>query len=442
MPFINFMRRRWAIFFGLIGRFYIRHGWLEDIVAFLPYGAQAVDRLLKHAAARYDLMAEVACSEDFISRTSEIDRRIINAVRSMREPLTKADKYACYLDILTGGASRSEIDLNLMLDLLNSETVSPKFPIPAITIEVSIDTTTIRYVTNHGVLELKKNATLLWDCNCHDPYPCGYNKQPCPIHSNPLGQYVSDCFNNGVILIKYDGIDIFWKQSKDLWPPSVDAFHMTQNLITDSFLDLPFISCVDIGCGTGFLGIWALRNNSRIKKLVFTDWLLSPLIYARANVVRNIVGASVHAEYVLGLDDKWVNHTPIASRLPLDVVLCNPPYLPVTDKSSGLVYESTVAGTDLLEYVIENAPKLGRRVYVSYSSIAQYEVDATCEKSGYHLDLVGTLRSVPFRVRHAFRSPGYIDSLIERGLTLVQDSIHPYWHTVGTYRVNTEKDKT
>ena len=281
-----------------------------------------------------------------------------------------------------------------------------------------------------------------WECNCGAPYPPGHKRMPCPIHKNqPLGDYVTEAFGHGLVKINYDGVSVYWRSAKDLWPPSIDAFHMVRHLAEDGYESLPARSICDLGCGTGFLGIWAGSKNRSHKHITFADWLLSPLLLSHGNVVHCSEATRFRPHYRLGLHDDWVNPPTRGSANRPDVVLCNPPYLPILSGFEDLLYDSTVAGTDLLEYVIENSHELADRVYVSFSSAATKEAEAAQQRGRKILRRLGDPEPVPFRVNHAFKRPDYIQALLDDNrITYQEDGLHPYWHTVSTFEVRSESE--
>ncbi|MCD6327016.1 hypothetical protein J7M28_05635 [bacterium] len=390
---------------------------------------------MRKAACRYDLLDQLDDVEESLDRVSRIDESIMNAVRSMKHPLTLEQRTTCYRHVLIGATHSESLILETVLDLLNTGSVTPQCGPVALDVSVSHDCKTIEFAVADGTLTVT-DASLMWDCNCHDPYPAGYRRAPCPIHSKPLGESVTRAFNNGLVRITYDGISVFWRQKKDLWPPSIDAFHMVRNLDSDGYAKIPARTVCDVGCGTGFLGLWACNKNVSHKHVTFSDWLLSPLFVTYTNFSYFPHTLTLTPHYMLGLHDNWISKPPFGFRRLFDIVLCNPPYLPSIPGFEDVLYDSTVAGTDLLEYVIEHAATLGRTVYVNFSSIAQKEVNAVLRRTGHSLRRVGQAKIVPFRVRHAFDKVGYTHALAEDGRVIFRpDDIHPYWHSVSTYQV-------
>lgn len=430
-------RKLWARGFGKLGRFYCRYTWLEEALQLLPYGTTGIDHILRKSACRYDLMEHLTDGEESLNRLSGIDQRIISAVRSMKHPLNLDDRRTCYRDVLAGASKRESFLVDTALELLNTNSVVPQYGTPAIDVKVSDDCRRVDFTSSNASLTVH-DATLMWDCNCRDPYPPGYKRNPCPIHSQPGADAISHAFSHGLVRITYDGVSVFWRDMQDLWPPSIDAFHMVRHLNEDGYPYLQARHLCDLGCGTGFLGIWACAKNQAHRHVTFADWLLSPLLLTHGNFAHRRPGVNATAHYKLGLHDDWVNDEAIASPRKSDVLLCNPPYLPVIAGFEDILYDSTVAGTDLLEYVIAHSETLADRVFVSYSSVAEKEVRLILQRCHKSLRLVGNVETVPFRVGHAFNKRGYTNALHDSGrLNFHKDDVHPFWHTVATYEVIT-----
>lgn len=134
----------------------------------------------------------------------------------------------------------------------------------------------------------------------------------------------------------------------------------------------------------------------------------------------------------LGLHTNWINSS---RKTAYDVVVCNPPYLPILKGFEDLAPESTVAGTDLLSWVICHGRSLGVRVYIQFSDLAESEAQEAEKISGAKLIPVGEQQIVPFRVRIALERPNYMKAFVGRGLIHQEDSPYRYWHRIRTYRI-------
>lgn len=330
--------------------------------------------------------------------------------------------------------------LGLLQDRRARTEIAAGLPEPDVVVDVSEHFDRLVFsVTHTGHTLSVPNPTLLWDCACDTPRRfCERgrsrtkNRSRCPVHSNAAGEEVERAFFAGNVVIRYADTRIYWRNSASLWPPSSDAFFMLADLKRHWLFTDAIGSILDIGCGTGFLGLATAIHNQNVTRLDLSDWLLMPLLYSAANWEFNRQQRRCVASFRLGLFCDWLEAPP--QEQPYDVVICNPPYLPLVDKFPKLACKSTVGGTELLEWVIENSSRLGKRVFVQFSELALPEAEQAAASAGVRLKPLGDARAIPFRVRHAFNTPGYIHALIEhRGLEWKPEERHPLWHRVRTY---------
>jgi len=207
---------------------------------------------------------------------------------------------------------------------------------------------------------------------------------------------------------------------------------MLRALEKDALCKRRLDSVLDMGSGTGFLGIVIARNCPSIARLDMSDWLLTPLVYSLMNWEVNCHSKEyVEINAHLGLFGSWLK----PGQELYDVLVCNPPYLPILKGFEGLGLESTIAGTELLVYLIRNSNKLAKRTYVNYSSIAKPEADMAAGVAGKLMLIPGDAGwDSPFRIYVVKDKPEYIDRLIEeRGLIIKEDRLHKYWHHIQTY---------
>lgn len=243
--------------------------------------------------------------------------------------------------------------------------------------------------------------------------------------------------------IHYDGNEFLWFQHKSLWPPSIDTFIMMEKLRNFSaVLEGDNKVVVDIGSGTGALGIWLASNNHSIKELYMSDWLFSPLFLSRINADRNRDKTQLrNIEIDLALNSRMnfaIYDEKFGGNKLADILVCNPPYLPVPDGFEELAAEQTTMGTELLTDIIKYGGNYSKRVFVSYSHLVQPEVDHAKNEVGVNLKPLGPQISIPFRVPLALENVDYLLALIDgRGLEVRPHDPHGhiFWHSVNTYEV-------
>lgn len=363
---------------------------------------------------------------------AQIDRDLVPVVHDLSVPIWLVAK--TYQNLLDQGLQAAGHSREDVVRKLNDEgwrkRVRTTLPSNHLTLEIGRRFESLRFSMPEGSLTVNR-PQLLWDC--HDDTPCERpQKFRCPVHGHPLGTRVRSRFTEEPLLIKHDGLEFLWRYGPELFPPSVDSFHMLEALEGEDVLRQPLGTCLDLGAGTGFLGICLARRNGRIATVVLRDWLLTPVLFSAVNAERNRPACpstrfSVELAY----------HGPPRSLTErrYDLVVCNPPYLPLLRDFESLGWLSAVAGTDLLEFAIENARTMGRQVYVQFSNLALPEAQIASERSGNALCPIGKPRRTPFRVQIAWEKEGYLDALKQRGLETRLKERHPYWHTIQTYRV-------
>jgi len=210
---------------------------------------------------------------------------------------------------------------------------------------------------------------------------------------------------------------------------------MVEDLEMSNVLSRHITSVLDLGCGTGMLGLFVAKHCSSVQRMVLADWVLSPVLYSALNVARNrglLAGTDLVLK--LGLNTSW--QAKGQSGLPCDLALCNPSYLPVLPGFHDVRVSTTVAGTDLLQYVIREHRRIGKMVVVSFSHLAMPEAEAAAQESKSRLEALGPAREVPFRNPYAFERPDYLRALTEtRGLRIDAARRHRFWHLVQTFLV-------
>jgi methylase of polypeptide subunit release factors len=167
---------------------------------------------------------------------------------------------------------------------------------------------------------------------------------------------------------------LFWVDSDEIWPPSIDALHALGYLA--SAIEPESVSSIlDIGCGSGVLGSatahWAMGDGNGVK-VSFLD--INPAAVELSDYnARRLLRHHPEIERLVGSVDLKQLRT--SGRRPkYDLCISAPPYLPHIDELSGRLWPA-VAGTHLLEQVLESANRWSRRLVLVYSSIAQEAVD-------------------------------------------------------------------
>lgn len=415
-------------------------GWpsVASLIAFLAGGPYIIktkseENLKRNLKEKFNGKSLVVITK----LIKKIDNKILKKVRSLNieklKPVGLSDQYNAFLRKFS---KRKNIRIEYILKLFNSNNFKPIISNEVdFTVNIEKELKEIILQDHKGHKIVIKNPKLMWECSCNGNIKKNYNR--CPIHKNfhsfKDAKEFSENFSSGLVKIKYDNIEVFWKSEKDLWPPSIDTFNLIMDLKSQGYDKKTIESVVDIGAGTGFLGIWLAKNNNKIKQVHFSDWLLIPLFFSYTNSIHNIT--DTETQYLLGLNSSWLPLDYSKKINKYDLVICNPPYLPELGFND-LTKESTVAGTQLLKSIIKYGLNIGKEVIISFSELVLPEALSAADSVGINLNQckIGEQHTVPFRVPIALKRKEYMNKLLnERSLIENPKSEFRYWHKINTY---------
>jgi len=384
-----------------------------------------------------------------ISVCSDVDSSVRELLRQVDDRRAREMVERQYSQQIAGALSQHDIDADHLFEKLYDSDRPVLDDEGNIDLHVDIDRgmEAMSFRTPRGSLTIEE-PELLWDCHCEAPggsftadqRPPTADDYDCPIHDHELGDLVTALFGEHTMSIHYEGIDVLWRESSDLWPPAVDAYHVFEGLRADGVFESEIASAIDVGSGTGFIGIGLASECPALSELYLSDWVLAPLAMSKLNFQRNrpYSGGDPELRLRLGLGFDYAHNPDITERDdPLDLCVCNPPYLPDLDEFDDIRINHTVAGTDLLENVITDGPSIADSVYVHFSDLALPAAREAAAEAGAELTLVGEKSTVPFRVTHALSRDNYTEALLAYGLEERSSGRYKYWHNIGTYRVET-----
>lgn len=310
---------------------------------------------------------------------------------------------------------------------------------------VAEDLSNIEYRTSHSKLIVPR-AQLLWDCSCHSPRLDGLTEEEvllrCPIHGNASEEVVEDishAFGTQNIEISYKKGRYLWRNGY-LWPPSIDSFILIQQVL--AYINENKVqpsSVLDIGSGTGFLGIELARSVPSIRAVKLSDFSSTAVLYSTFNIMLNRAGFNgrqVDIYSAMEFNGVGVHaYHPVQELDKFDLLVCNPPYIPIKDEYVEERKHNAISGLTLLKWVLEAGPKMAKRVVVSFSNIADHEIFPFAEKKGIVLTKIGQSHTVPFRVPAMFRNEGFFTKEIRPYLQEIPNSTHYFYHEITAYLV-------
>ena len=363
----------------------------------------------------------------------KIDHLLLPLIRDHRHASRSLIEHA-HFGLLSQCLQEREIYLEKidrwLRDPIRRKSFLEGLPKPGLIVEVSGDFGEISYNCHSAGTLTVKSPELLWDCHCDTP-STKQSHFKCPIHSQSLGEEVERRFSTGYVLIRHRNIEFYWRAGQELWPPSIDSFYMMESMEADGLFTKKYNSVLDVGSGTGFLGIMTACCNPYITEMTLSDWLLTPYLYGTANWFLN----RKNREHISLKANTALFTGGLGSLVkPYDIAICNPPYLPLLDGFDEIGLESTVAGTDLLADIISRNKTLANKIYLQFSSLSKPEAQIAQKKAGVKLRPVGKERLVPFRMKILWERSDYLDVLVkERGLVEKENSRHRFWHKLQTY---------
>jgi release factor glutamine methyltransferase len=167
---------------------------------------------------------------------------------------------------------------------------------------------------------------------------------------------------------KLEYIGEVYKPSEDTWL-LLDLFNNSS--VTGDI-------CVDLGCGSGVLGIYALLSK-RCRRVVFIDIQEDAVKTTSLNVALNRVDV-----FSLIIQGDACNSLPIRESS-ADIVLANPPYLPfqegaprdITVNGGVLGYEKTLCFIKASASLLKD----NGRFFLVYSTLSKPEIIRSCMES-------------------------------------------------------------
>lgn len=403
-------------------------------------------KFVKYVLSKFKLIIEIILGKkdvhDIFSRLNNFDKRLLAIMPNVIDP--RNEELSTITEEMIEETQKTSRYYNL-LTLLNTPVLSRVMskrikPVSDLEINIKSDLSAMMFKFDNKSITIDE-PRLMWPCSCR--VPDKYKTEvSCPIHfSNAtLGKVISKKFGSGIVAIHYDDLEIYWFSTSTYWPPSIDAFHFVQILKQFYGSSKTVKNVLDIGAGSGFLGTYLAHINPNVKKVHFSDVFFTPVFASIYNFYRN--KSKAKPKTIISNGFSQIKRGSHHDERKYDLIICNPPYLPLLG-ISGIAGINSVSGTYLLKEMITKFPKYAHQLLISASDIAKPEINEAIEiaqkkyPSQFRYDVIGEFL-VPFRVNTAFHTSGYMEKLFsERSDNLITDphtnSPFKVWHKIKYY---------
>lgn len=279
--------------------------------------------------------------------------------------------------------------------------------------------------------------------------------------------------SRGIIKISIQDYDIkiLWRDGLGIFPPSIDTLHFIGDLTTafQGERAEAVTSVVDIGCGTGVLGLIAAKNFPQVNQVHFIDIEPGVREILSANILANWPPSAINipapqgpcSENFTGNTDESTNskvplfpgdvvevnqdgrtirlffHNAsadavlphISKELPggkFSVAILTPPYLPIREPLPVPIWPAT-DGTGLLNWTVSSAGTFTKELYLSFGEVAERHFDLALHNAQQQWDVTQKLlgrRVVRFRfpgLEGLFNDSYWGPRLLEGPLSRVAD---------------------
>ena len=180
--------------------------------------------------------------------------------------------------------------------------------------------------------------------------------------------------------LKLTVYDITFYTHPNVYTPSDDTY-----LLMDSLEITGGERFLDLGCGTGIVGIYAAKKGAR--EIIQLDINPYAVLLARCNSALNNVDGRTFSVVGNMFD-------PIAENYRFDIVAFNPPYLPVSDEGLiGKSWSGEASGREVIDAFLKAFDKFlscDGKVYLINSSLSNYNLTLKIlDEKGFSWRIVG-----------------------------------------------------
>ena len=247
--------------------------------------------------------------------------------------------------------------------------------------------------------------------------PTDFYRAVTTIHDSSVRDMVCALLSSAQRDIEYDGTTVDWYTHglANVWHPTIDTF-----LFCKALHEIPIIgtekTCVEIGCGSGFISKYVLEHLPNIERMDVVDTEHNAIVCAKKEIT------DIRAHFYIQNGISFLNNKKY------DLILTNPPYIPRPNTKDRNPYE----GTEIVEYMIFAEKHLNHngKILMNTSHLCEHIVQKCTLTSKLQRRIVSSLE-VPFRVRAVLRNPTWLDYLQQEcGLRKECKNGYDYWHTL------------
>ncbi len=228
-----------------------------------------------------------------------------------------------------------------------------------------------------------------------------WNQEKDAVFSHPEGVLMARNFTYQAFDLNRFDSRLLWRDGVGCWPPSIDSLHFLSDIYNSELhICKENGRILDLCCGCGVVGI-ALSKISKLQDIRFLDIEPTACGITKINISENFddSGKWVSDRDEFGLPCKralsemqgedvqvFTVYTGEATSIltaivgnteseenPFERTFFTPPYVPEPNLLETSLWRAT-AGTELLEWVIQNAHSFTSELIVAYSSIAEHAV--------------------------------------------------------------------
>lgn len=298
-----------------------------------------------------------------------------------------------------------------------------------LTIDVSVDTSELsiyRAPRDGGYVAPPEIDLAQWEHVATFPshglmYPDAYIGR----HLGALTSALITLYSRGRRNTRYGGVTVNWDFAVDrrTWTTNIDTVVFIRNLEALGLLDDSAIEdIVEVGVGGGHIASTLAQRLPSLTSLTITDIILDALRCAQ----RNISYYQPDSVALTALLGKGISALPGGH----DVMLCNPPYIPVLPER--LVEDGDpYRGTGLIEEIVRVGFDKAKRVILQVSSMTLPDVARYARQNGRQVVTHAVSEPIPLKIE--FLDNAWTRWLVaEGGLEERDPAAHVYglWHTL------------